>query len=588
LSVVRWLRSRFSRKLSLAVCLLLAAAMGAADLLLSRSLRRQFVDEVAEALFAQASLIGAQGPDLSRPSELKALAGRCAPACDCRVTFVRPDGTVAADSSLPLEALPSLENHKDRPEIRSALSGVPQTAVRRSGTLGRDMLYAAVPLRPSGAVRAAMSLEQVEKKVGGVRRTLLAITLFLMAAGILAALWTSRSISRPVAELSRVAGRLAGGDYEARFRSRVSDEHGRLGETLNLLAEKIQATIRDLSKEKTRLSAMLSNMVEAVVAVDPSGRVSEINPAAARLFSIRGEALGKPFLEAIRNDALDSLLKSVLRDNALKRGEVRVFRPEEAVFEAQAVPLTLEGRCAGALLVLHDITRLRRLEQVRKDFVANVSHELKTPLASIQAAAETLRLGAIEDASHRGEFVEGIEKDARRMARLVSDLLDLSSIESGRRPPEIEPVSLAGVAREAAEALATLAGPKGVSVEVRLPEGLPPVRADKGQLRQVLANLLDNAVKFNRQGGKVLVSARAGAGAVVVSVSDTGLGIPQDSLTRVFERFYRVDKARSRDLGGTGLGLAIVKHIVEAHGGTVSVESEPGRGSEFRFTWPAA
>jgi two-component system phosphate regulon sensor histidine kinase PhoR len=237
---------------------------------------------------------------------------------------------------------------------------------------------------------------------------------------------------------------------------------------------------------------------------------------------------------------------------------------------------------------LHDITRLRQLEQVRKDFVANVSHEIKTPLASIKAFAETLRTGAIDDPANRKEFVEVIEKDADRMTRLVDDLLELSSIESGRRAPNFESIALAECAQGVAVSLAPLAERKQVRIEIRIPNDLPPLRADKGQLRQVLTNLLDNAIKFNKDKGGVTVTASADQRVVTVVVQDTGSGIPAEDLPRIFERFYRVDKARSRELGGTGLGLAIVKHIVDAHGGSVGVESEPGQGATFRFTLPTA
>ena len=571
--------------------------MALADLLLTRALRRQFIDEVTSNLITQAGMIETQLTVAAfiKPTgdQLQRLARQYGRVCNCRITFVREDGTVVADSSQPDGEIVRMENHKDRPEIISALAGQAGQSIRHSETIHQGMLYAATPLRfdgsVRGAVRVSISLAQVERKIAGLRGTIATITVVMILAAILVSLWISSSISQPLAEMSRIAEKLAQGDYSARVRSRLSDEHGQLGATLNLLAEKIQASIESLSQEKTHLSAILSNMTEAVVAVDETGRVLAVNPALTRLFAIQPQdSVGKPFLEVIRNNSLSALLNAVIKGSARQRDEVKVLAPEEAVFEAQAVPLLLEGRCIGALLVLHDITRLRQLEQVRKEFVANVSHEIKTPLASIKAFTQTLRAGANDDPANREEFLEIIEKDVDRLTRLVDDLLELASIESGRRAPNFEPLALAPTARGVAASLAPLADRKRVHVDIRIPEDLPPVRADKGQLRQVLTNLLDNAIKFNKDEGRVTVTASAERHIVTVAVQDTGSGIPAENLPRLFERFYRVDKARSRELGGTGLGLAIVKHIVDAHGGLMSVESAPDRGSTFRFTLPAA
>jgi len=555
--------------------------MGLTDLLLTRALRRQFVDELTESLLTQASLIAAGAP--AGPKGLQESARLLSRRSSCRVTFVGPDGAVLGDSSLSADSLRTVENHRDRPEVREALQGRPGHIIRYSGTVHEGMLYAAAPMAGGGAVRVAMSLKAVDRKVSGIRKAIVSITLVMVFAALLAALWLSRSISRPVAELCRTAERLAQGDYGAKVRPGLPDEHGRLGDILDLLAERVRDAIGSLSREKAQLSGILSNMVEGVVAVDGGGRILEMNPALCRIFGVRREdCVGRPFLEALRHNKLEVLLQSVLDEVSPHRDEVRLFSPEEMAFEAQAVPL--DG--GGAVLVLHDITRLRRLEAVRKDFVASASHELRTPLASIKAFAETLRTGGIEDAAHRMEFVEIIEKDAQRMTRLVDDLLDLSAIESGRRAPKLEQVLLSEALEEVSVSLRPLADRGGVRLDLRVPRGLE-IRADRDQLKQVLTNLMDNAVKFNKEGGEVAVCAAAEAGGVRVSVRDTGTGIPADGLPRIFERFYRVDKARSRELGGTGLGLSIVKHIVEAHGGSVAVESEPGKGSTFHFTLPA-
>ncbi len=399
--------------------------------------------------------------------------------------------------------------------------------------------------------------------------------------------WVSRFFTRPVSELAKVARQLAEGNYDARVVSRLSGEHGRLGATLNLLAEKFQESIRELSLEKGRLCAILANMVEAVVAIGAEDRILAVNPALCRLFGVNSrECIGKPFLDVFRHSQLNFLLAATKEGHGEKTAEIKVFTPEERTFEAHAVPLVLEDGKPGALLVLHDITRLRALEQLRRDFVANVSHELHTPLASIKAFAETLLAGALEDPDHRREFVEAIEKDADRMTSLVEDLLHLAFIESGRQGLRLEPVSLADLARDETARLKPLAEKKKIKLDCQWDPAIPLVRADKNQIRQVVTNFLDNAIKFNKEGGRVGISADVKDGFVALSIEDTGIGIPSEDLARIFERFYRVDKARSRELGGTGLGLAIVKHIAESHGGSVSVESVEGKGSVFRLTLP--
>lgn len=368
----------------------------------------------------------------------------------------------------------------------------------------------------------------------------------------------------------------------------LSKELRRQKSALSRLKEKTDGAVAELIAEKARLSAILAGMVEAVVAVDNRGDIILVNAGLCELFSIDAQASqGKPFLEVLRQAELADILKEVLIDGKPRQMPARLFAPQERVFECHAVPLLRGKASLGALLVLHDITQVRRLEQMRRDLVANVSHELRTPLSAIKGYAETLLGGALEEPANRLEFVSAIEKEADNMSRLVDDLLDLAAIESGRRKPALEAVSLFAVAKNTIDKLRAAARKRNVSLEI-LPAEAPQVRADGKQLDQVFTNLIDNAIKYNREGGAVTVSFEAAAdGAVTATVADTGIGVPTADLPRLFERFYRVDKSHSRELGGTGLGLSIVKHIVEAHHGSVSVESAEGQGSKFRFTLPA-
>lgn len=337
------------------------------------------------------------------------------------------------------------------------------------------------------------------------------------------------------------------------------------------------------------LEIILSNMLEGVIAVDTNARVLFLNQAIARLFDIDpNNVSGKHVLEVVRQNQVNSLLQSVLSDQKNRTDEIRTFVPEEHVFEAIAAPLIEEGKTVGALLVLHDVTRVRKLEQVRRDFVANVSHEMRTPLASIKGFAETLRTGALADPKVAVEFLKSIEKHTDNMTALVEDLLDLTAIESGQRQPIKEKLALSDIVAEVVRGLAPVANKGKIQISIELGAALPLIEVDRRHVKQILANLLENAIKFNQEGGWVKIGAEKSGSHVHLTVSDSGPGIPAQDLPRIFERFYRVDNGRSRSMGGTGLGLSIVKHLVEANGGTVRVDSAIGKGSMFSVAFPSA
>jgi len=561
----------------------------------TKALKAQRIHELTLSQLAQARLIESQIEDAlltgRKMKALENLAHRFGKACGCRISIIDPEGKVLGDSDISFERLPQVENQMGRPEVRAALGGRDGWDVRYSNTVGVHLLYVAVPIygrnEVKGVVRLALPLTQVHQKVSAVRQTMIwiAFWMILVASGV--ALLLSWSVARPVKEMAQVAERLVQGDYEARVGALPPDEHGELGKTLNRLGERVESTIQELSREKSELALILSTMVEAVVAVDAGNRVLTVNSAFSRLFDMKpDEAQGRPFYEVLRQAQLAEVLRCALRECKGSSEEVILFTPEERIFEANALPLIRDGKAGGAILVLHDITRSRRLEQMRRDFVANVSHELRTPLTSICGSVETLLSGAMEDSAARLDFLQSIQQDASRLVRLVEDLLDLSAIESGKRSPKLEPLILMEVAQEAVSGLKNLAARHNVTVELESANNIPQIQADREQLRRVFVNLLDNAIKFNKEGGKVRISAVTNGRSVTVSVEDTGTGIATSDLPRIFERFYRVDKARSREMGGSGLGLSIVKHIVEAHGGSVAVESKEGEGSTFRFTLP--
>jgi two-component system phosphate regulon sensor histidine kinase PhoR len=427
---------------------------------------------------------------------------------------------------------------------------------------------------------------------------LITILLLLILIIVIWLMLSSRRVSRDVRRLEQFSRRISAGDFRpvpaAELRGKLAD----LGRSLNGAAANLAATIGALKEEKNRSAALLRSMVEGVAVIDAGKHLAFCNEAFSEIVGMSAaQAEGRPILEVIRQPDILELVRRALAGEEGLRGEMEVGGVRRRVFEvtvSPASPAAAEetaaqaGRPIGAVAVLHEITELRRLEQVRKDFVANVSHELKTPLTSIQGFAETLLGGALEDPQNSRRFVEIIRHHAVRLSRLTDDLLKLSRIEAGKLGLELQPVSLVDLIGGAVEAARQRAERGQLSLSFDCPPDLAPVRGDANLLREVLQNLLDNAIQYTPAGGRIDVSASETDGFAIITVTDTGIGIPEAEQTRIFERFYRVDAAHSRELGSTGLGLSIVKHIVEAHGGRVGVESAVGRGSKFFFTIPLA
>ena len=417
--------------------------------------------------------------------------------------------------------------------------------------------------------------------------SLLWMPLLVLAAAMAFVFWFYFSLTRPVVDIFEGLYELAQGKYAARVRWSPVDSHNQWGSTFNRLAEKVQTTIQDLAQERAHFDAMLSTMVEGVLAVDKNGKILHVNPALKELFNLPIDGgRGKHYLEVLRHSDVDHVLKLVLEKQQPQSGEIQTFDQGRKTLQIHAEPLQQSGQFIGALLVMHDITRLRELEKIRREFVANVSHELHTPLSSIKGFAETLQMGGLEDKKNRADFVHSIEIQTDRMIKLVDDLLDLSRIESGQHKPQRSSLSLRTLALGVLNELQPLADRKKIKTQMLIEESFPSVLADADQMRQVFSNLLQNALKSTGDNGSVTIKASIENNQARILVEDTGPGIPAADLPRIFERFYRVDKARSRELGGTGLGLAIVRHIVEGHGGRVRVEGEAGEGATLVVELP--
>lgn len=413
------------------------------------------------------------------------------------------------------------------------------------------------------------------------------LILIFIVSVVLAFLLVQR-ITLPLGEFAQVVGQLAQGNWNARVKYRNQDELGEVANSLNIFADKIKETVSALEESKGRLEAILVNMESGVLLVNSSGQVILVNPAAEKTLGVCSkDILGKSQIEAIQNYSLSSLISGVLTEWQTQSAEISLFYPEESILEATAAPVLVEGeRMSGVVVVLYDLTKIRQLERMRTEFVANVSHELKTPVTSIKGFAETLLDGALYNYRSAEEFVNIINEEANRLSRLVNDFLELSRIEFREVKPQRTPLDLTSEIKKIIDIIGPRFRKKQLTLKAELPKHPVVVQADSDMIRQVIENLMDNSFKYTPRGGQVTVRLLPGQEEVVVVVEDNGIGIPADDLSRVFERFYRVDKTRSRKLGGTGLGLAIVKHIVNAHGGRVWVESEFGKGSSFYFSLP--
>lgn len=422
---------------------------------------------------------------------------------------------------------------------------------------------------------------------GTLPKIWIALLIFIAAAGVAFSL-TARSAAERIRRMKDFAERAGSGDFTPLERDHGHDEIADLSDALGRTVAGLGQTVRTLTDERNRSSAILGSMVEGVAVVTGEERILYCNQAFEQILELpAGTSQGRTLVEALRQADLVALVRQALSGAEELTGEVEVGTVRRRNFSVTAAPVRSTG-ANGAVLVLHDITELRRLERVRRDFVANVSHEFKTPLTAIQGFAETLLNGALDDKANRKHFVEIIRDHARRLARLTDDLLKLSRIEAGRLELEIRPVRVAALVNGCVETARLNAQARGLRIVVDLPDDVPAVRGDGAQLGEVLQNLIDNAVQYTPSGGQVDVQARANGHDVTFTVSDTGIGIPESDLERIFERFYRVDAARSREAGGTGLGLAIARHIVDAHGGRIWVESAVGQGSRFHFSIPTS
>jgi len=592
MKIVRSLTS----KLTFSYLLIILLSFGFVAIFLEKNLEDNALREIQSALVTQASLISNQIlPESLAVEDISGLGNLVAQLkskTHCRITIVSRQGKVLADSQERPEQILGMENHANRPEIQAALAGHTGIETRYSLTLKKNMLYVALPLldhgKVLGALRLSLSLTQVEDMLGTIRKiVVVGVLIALGLVFILGVFFITKTI-RPIKNMIQVSRKLADGDFSRRIIPHSQDEIGELAQTLNAMAQHIEDKTREVHARNQQLAAMFYSMIEGVVVTDKGGRLLSVNPTIERTFGITSkDVVGLSFLEAIRNNDISEVISAVLREGKSVSREIVLVVPVRKTFQINAAPIFEGNSINGCLAVIHDITEIKRLETMRSDFVANVSHELKTPLTSIKGFVETLLGGALEDRQNNRSFLKIIQSHAERLNTLVNDLLSLAHLESKESVLHRERNNL----RQLADAALTDAQPQWQKKNLRVQNEVPSdifVLADKDKLSQVFSNLIENAIKFSKDHGQLTITCQDLNFQIKIFVEDTGVGIPEKDHSRIFERFYRVDRARSREVGGTGLGLSIVKHIIEQHQGSVGVESSEEVGSKFWFTLPKA
>jgi len=577
-------------KLFLVSLALLVLSVAAAEFYLLPTVEDDLIDRIRQDLHVRLQLVAERAAAQARaePGKIKwdGLANQLGAIAQARVTFIRADGLVLGDSKVAGKDLESLENHRTRPEIAAAFLGHTTDNIRYSATLHTRMLYAAtrMPGEPAMVARVSLPLAWVDSAKARTRTVLLGGAVVALLVAVLLSSLAAVVMSRGLRSLTAVARRMANGELDARSRIESNDEVGELGRTLDHLAANLSDSVRELRDDRALLGRILESMREGVLVMDGEHRILLANPSLREMLILDSDVVGRSTIEVIRNAELQSMVEKALVGSEPLAGEIEVtgIKPRRLMVHAAR----LSGEPRALLLVLFDVTEMRRLETVRRDFVTNVSHELRTPIASVRSAAETLRMAMKRDPKAATEFVDIIERNGQRLGELVNDLLDLSKLEAKEFRLNLETVDLVALCEKSVAPFAQRAASRGIRLAVKIPDALRQACADRSAFDRILTNLIDNAVKYCPEGASVGISARAAGAKIEVDVSDNGPGIDVKHQPRLFERFYRVDPGRSRDMGGTGLGLSIVKHLVEAMGGEVSVESTPGKGSTFAFTLP--
>ncbi len=591
------------------------------DWTLSHFLQKRDLLQLQGSLTRQSVLIRElAAPLLGDSRRLQTQMKKIAAGTDIRVTIIDPKGAVLADSSESLERLSAMENHAQRPEVAAALKKEPGMSIRYSMTLGTRMLYVAVPIlinfreseigavpttisekkskvgtvpilentKVLGVVRTAMPITHVDEILASVRRPVVLTAAFGILIVLIVGFLFSNHLTKRIRRITSVAERYAHGDWSEKILIDGKDELKMLATTMNQMAATLRSRIEDLESEKGKISVILNHMTEGVIAIDRHKQIVIMNPTAEKIFGHdTSAAQGKSLIEVTRHPQIERIVDRALEGQQTDSEEIHISGETKKTLQLSVVILNEHARDIRGILVFHDTTELRRLENVRKEFVTNVSHELRTPLTAIKGFIETLLGGALKDPPVGERFLKIVAEETDRLGRLVDDILTIGEIEQKRALLKRDSFDIASDLSVILEEFKPRIEKNNLKIEDRISGKSFTILGDKDRIHQVFVNLIDNAIKFNKPEGKIVVSADQKPEGVTVTIEDTGIGISEEAQRRVFERFFRADKARSKELGGTGLGLAIVKHIMEAHGGHVTCQSIPGQGSRFSVFFPA-
>jgi len=528
-----------------------------------------------------------------KKEEIKFLVSEIGKKIEIRITVIDKDGVVIGDSE---EDPARMENHAKRPEVIDAISKGSGKSLRYSTTVKKGMFYVALPVKDQtggikAVVRTALPLSFLEKVFSPVKFKIIYLGLILIAFALFLSLASTRALTKSLDKTIKLSEEIAKGNFNVSIP--ISDKKGEIGKlnlALSTMAKKLDELFKQVSLEKTQLETVLSTMSEGVMVVRGDGKITLINNALKDMLGIKDDWIEKPYWEIFRIREIMELVENVIKKQLAEKKEISVLYPTERYFLASAIPLNSVEK--EAIFVIFDITEFKRLERIKADIVANVSHELRTPLTAIKGYIETLEEGAYENPDERNHFLSVIKRHTDRLINIVSDLLLLSEIERKSAPwgeeskTAFEDVDFKEVVHSSLEALKSRVEEKSLHVSLNIQDGLPKYKGDRFLLEQMLINLIDNAVKYTPERGTIGVQVNQSDSHLGIEVFDRGVGIPKEHLPRIFERFYRADKTRSRKLGGTGLGLSIVKHVVIMHGGEIQVESEVGKGSRFIITLP--
>ncbi len=589
--------TRFQHKFFLAAIATAMIALAVAGVLIATAMRRQLDERIESTLIAQTRLAAdllASGTSLTTVKDLDDEADRIGSLIGARVTFIDNQGRVVGDSSEPLDAIPSMENHAQRPEVMAAREHGLGRARRYSETLKFDMLYIAVPVaHPSMAfVRLALPLTDVRQQLEAILTATLTALALALAGGASLAWLLSRRIGLRVRQVADVAERYRRGDLTPPLLGYGDDEIGTVARALDESVQEVGRRLHEQARDRSRMEAILTGMVEGVIVVDAFGRLQLMNEAARQMLHLDAPAIGRPYLETIRLPAIAELVATTLHGRVAETVQFSPPRDDSRTIIARAAPASVEAgsragpaTLTGSVLVLHDITDLRRADQIRRDFVANVSHELRTPLTAIRGYIEALSDGDTTDDEQR-RFLEIIGRHTERMERLVKDLLRLARLDAGQETLDQISCDTRGLIEAVVSDLSAAIETRRQRAQVTVSTGAESVRVDPAKMHDALRNLIANAITYAPERTVIVIDATRLGSRVEIAVADTGPGIPDEDLKRVFERFYRVEKSRARDPGGTGLGLAIVKHLVELHGGSVRVENRAEGGARFVVSVP--